>query len=217
MKATVRSILVVCMVAVLSVYAQASDSTETDDNQSAARLQQLLGLMTTLQGNFTQSLYDNDGTLLEESQGQFVLKRPGKFYWKTEQPYPQLLISDQQTIWLYDPDLEQVTVRPFSDDLQQTPALLLSEDVNTLRQSFTIRYHQAEAGHEHFTLIPRSAKGLFQQLTLVFVAEQLQEFRLHDNLGQQTLFLLQDAQRNQAVNDSLFDFTPPPGVDVLHE
>lgn len=216
MKATLKCIFCICLLAALNVHAQATDSKPVADSESAAQLQQRLGAMMTLQGNFIQTLYDDDGTLLEESQGVFVLKRPGKFYWETKQPYPQLLISDQHTIWLYDPDLEQVTVRAVSDDLQQTPALLLSEDVATLRQSFTIQ-HTTETGEELFTLTPKSAKGLFQQLTLVFVAEQLQEFRLHDNLGQQTRFLLRDAQRNLDVKDSLFDFTPPPGVDVLHE
>lgn len=212
MKPIVKSFLILCAFFSLSAFAQTAD-----DKQSAEHLRKLLDAMTTLQGKFTQTLYDNKGEQIEQSCGTFVLQRPGKFYWKTEQPYPQLLVSNQQTIWLYDPDLEQVTVRPFSEDLQQTPALLLSEDIDKLRASFSIQRITPIADQEKFTLTPKVTEGLFQQLTLVFVSGQLQEFHLQDNLGQLTHFALREAERNLGVDEALFNFTPPPGVDVLND
>lgn len=212
MKPIFKSFLILCAFFSLNVFAQTAD-----DKQSAEQLRKLLDAMTTLQGKFAQTLYDNKGEQIEQSSGTFVLQRPGKFYWKTEQPYPQLLVSNQQTIWLYDSDLEQVTVRPFSDDLQQTPALLLSEDIDKLRKSFSIQRTAPVAGQEKFTLTPKITEGLFQQLTLIFVSGQLQEFHLQDNLGQLTHFALSAAERNQAVDEDLFNFTPPPGVDVLND
>ena|SRR5690606_15098192 len=212
MKPIFKIFLILCAIFSLNVFAQTAD-----DKQSAEQLRKLLDAMSTLQGKFTQTLYDNKGEQIEQSSGTFVLQRPGKFYWKTEQPYPQLLVSNQQTIWLYDPDLEQVTVRPFTDDLQQTPALLLSEDIDKLREHFTIQRQTGDDKQEQFTLTPKEPKGLFQQLTLVFTGGQLQEFRLQDNLGQLTHFALGEAERNQAVDSTLFNFTPPPGVDVLND
>lgn len=212
MKSLVKTVVMLC--ALLAVNVWAADSAA---QQSATQLRQLLDAMTSLQGKFTQTLYDKNGAKLEESSGTFVLQRPGKFYWKTERPYPQLLVSDQQTIWLYDPDLEQVTVRPVGDDLQQTPALLLSEDATKLAQRFTIKRTAEGAKGETFVLTPKDAKGLFQELSLVFAAGQLQQFQLQDNLGQRTSFALHQAERNRAVDASLFNFTPPPGVDVLYD
>lgn len=212
MKPIFKSLLILCALFSLNVFAQTAD-----DKQSAEQLRKLLDAMSTLQGKFTQTLYDNKGEEIEQSNGTFVLQRPGKFYWKTEQPYPQLLVSDQQTIWLYDPDLEQVTVRPVGDDLQQTPALLLSESVEKLREHFTIARTVEKNKHDTFSLTPKDTQGLFQQLALVFVNGQLQEFHLQDNLGQLTHFALREAERNQAVDDALFHFTPPPGVDVLND
>jgi outer membrane lipoprotein carrier protein len=212
MKLIFKSLLILCAFFSLNAFAEAQD-----DKRSAEQLRKLLDAMSTLQGKFTQTLYDNKGEELEQSSGTFVLQRPGKFYWKTEQPYPQLLVSDHQTIWLYDPDLEQVTVRPVGDDLQQTPALLLSESVEKLRASFTITRQAEKNQPERFTLTPKDPKGLFQQLTLVFVNAQLQEFHLQDNLGQLTHFALREVEGNQKVDDTLFHFTPPPGVDVLHD
>lgn len=194
---------------------------ENADQDSAMQLRQLLDQTSTLKGEFVQTLFDSDGKVLEESSGDFVLKRPGKFYWNTVQPYEQLLVSDQQTIWLYDPDLEQVTLRSFEDDLQQTPALLLSEDINTLREHFTITHQVVDRGREEFLLTALRKDGLFQTLTLVFTGEtierKLSEFHIRDNLGQLTRFVFDQSVANQPVSDSIFQFTPPDGVDVLYD
>lgn len=191
------------------------------EQQSATQLRQLLDQTSTLKGEFVQALFDSQGKLQEESSGDFVLKRPGKFYWNTLEPYEQILISDQENIWLYDPDLEQVTVRSFNDDLQQTPALLLSEDINTLREHFTITHQAVDKTRDEFLLTPTNPDGLFQTLTLVFSgassARKLTEFHIRDNLGQLTRFTFRNATANQPVSDALFQFIPPDGVDVLYD
>lgn len=186
-----------------------------DQEQSATQLRKYLDAMTTLQGKFNQSLFDEQGEKLEESQGSFALQRPGKFYWKTEAPFPQLLVSNNKTIWLYDPDLETVNERPFSNDLQQTPALLLSEDIDKLRQNFTVTYKAGEKNTHRFTLTPKVTDGLFQQLILVFAGDDLKEFHIQDSLGQLSQFTLTNVKRNQPVAATLFEFTPPPGVEIL--
>lgn len=182
-------------------------------NQSAVQLRKQLDAMNTLQGNFTQTLYDKDGKKQDESKGSFVIQRPGKFYWKTESPAPQLLISNQKTIWLYDPDLQTVNERPFSDDLKKTPVLLLSEDVDKLRKNFSIGRSQTDKA-ERYSVTPKVTDGLFQELSMVFVDNQLTEFSIRDGLGQITHFLLSNVKRNQAVDDSLFNFVVPAGVDI---
>ena len=185
-----------------------------EQDQSAAQLRKQLDAMTTLQGKFSQSLYDEKGEKLEESQGSFALQRPGKFYWKTEAPFPQLLVSNNKTILLYDPDLETVNERPFTNDLQQTPALLLSEDIDKLRQNFTVT-HKTVDKNIRFTLVPKVTDGLFQQLILVFAGDDLKEFHIQDSLGQSSQFMLSNVKRNQPLDASLFEFTPPPGVEIL--
>ncbi len=183
----------------------------------AEQLRKLLDAMTSLQGEFTQTLYDNQGAKLDESQGSFVLQKPGNFYWKTEQPFEQLLVSDQKTIWLYDPDLEQVTVRPVGEDLQRTPALLFGSDLDKLREQFAVSLKQGANQQQSFTLVPKAQEGLFKQLLLVFVKGQLQEFHIQDNLNQATHFVLHNTQSNQPVDAALFQFVPPEGVDVLYD
>jgi outer membrane lipoprotein carrier protein len=184
-------------------------------NQDAAQLRKQLDAMNSLQGDFVQTLIDQKGKKQDESSGSFLVKRPGKFFWDTKVPAPQQLISNQKTIWLYDPDLQTVNVRPFTDDLQKTPALLLTADVDKLRQHFTIKRSENADKTEKFTLTPKVTEGLFQRLTLVFSSAQLIEFNIQDSLGQLTKIVLSNQKLNQSVDDNLFNFVPPAGADII--
>ncbi|MES2823394.1 MAG: outer membrane lipoprotein chaperone LolA [Pseudomonadota bacterium] len=192
-------------------------SIEAPANQAAVLLRKQLDAMTSLQGDFVQTLLDQNGKKLDESKGTFIMQRPGKFYWDTTSPAPQLLISNQKTIWLYDPDLQTVTVRPFSDDLQKTPTLLLTADVESLRKHFSIKRSEQPNKVEKFTLTPKVSESLFQQLTLIFIDGLLTEFNIQDSLSQITQIVLSKQKRNQPVDEKLFNFVPPEGVDIIKD
>lgn len=180
------------------------------------RLQERLEEVKTLQGDFTQVLRDDDGTVLEESRGRFALERPGKFYWHTLEPFEQQLVSDQEYLWMYDPDLEQVTRRAYDQEqVRVTPAAVLSDDLEGLGENFIVRLEGQEGDRTLFRLSPREHDDLFQDLTLAFTDEGLVEIRVQDNLGQLTIFSLVNVRRNQPVDPQLFQFVPPKGVDVL--
>lgn len=182
---------------------------------AASLLQSKLQSMVSLQGDFTQALYNAKNELLgDKNQGNFLLQRPGRFYWKTEIPFEQLLVSDQKTIWLYEPDLEQVTVRPFTDDLQQTPALLLSNDVSEIEENFTIT-HTKTSAQDLFTLKPKSDEQLFTSLLLQFNGASLAVLTVNDSLDQRTVFTLTNTKINLPLDESKFSFSIPEGVDVL--
>ena len=187
------------------------------DDQAAAQLRKQLDAMDSLQGNFVQTTYDKDGVKQEASSGEFMLMRPGKFYWKTLDHMPQLLVSNNKTIWLYDPDLETVTVREFTDDLRETPALLLSADAEQLRKQFSVTRDTTNKTADAFTLTPKVTEGMFQHLTLVFKAGQLSEFAIKDSLGQVTRCVLSNVQRNKPLAEEKFFFQIPEGVEVLKD
>jgi len=194
-------------------------SASAADDQAAVDLRKLLDAMNTLQGNFVQTTYDKKGAEQEQSKGDFMLMRPGKFYWKTIEPMPQLLVSNNKTIWLYDPDLETVTERAFTDELREAPAMLLSADIEKLRKSFTITRSDSDSKttSQKFTLTPKATEGLFQQLTLVFTQGQLAEFVIQDSLGQLTRCVLSNVQRNTTLPEEKFYFIPPEGVELIKD
>ena len=106
--------------------------------QDVQRLTQLLEKSQTIEANFSQLTLDAGGTSLQETSGKMTVKRPGLFYWHTDAPQEQVVVSDGKNVTLWDPDLEQVTIKKLDVRLNQTPALLLSGDVSKISQSFDI-------------------------------------------------------------------------------
>src|SRR5471032_1958701 len=125
------------------------------DPKDVARLTQLLEKSQTLTARFSQLTLDGGGTQLQETAGEMAVQRPGLFYWKTDAPNEQTIVSDGQKVTLWDPDLEQATIKKLDPRLSQTPALLLSGDVSQISQSFDITSKQA-SGVIDFTLKPKS-------------------------------------------------------------
>lgn len=183
--------------------------------EPATELRERLDLMDSLQGEFTQTLIDSDGEVLEESHGTFAMARPGLFDWHTHEPFEQRLVSDHEKIWLYDPDLKQVTVRDFDSELQDTPALILSDRLEQLTGRFDIEQSENTDGLTVFTLTPKKDDDLFAALELHFDGALLRAIHMHDDLGQVTEFKLSDLERNVDIDPERFRFEAPEGVDVL--
>lgn len=181
------------------------------------QLQSTLARTHSLQGDFEQHLYDTQGELLESSSGQFAFQRPGRFYWQTTEPFAQLLVSDQHTLWLYDPDLQQVTVRPVDEQIRKTPAMLLADDVTELTDNFHVVQQEQAQGQTQFDLQPVDEHAAFTHLRLVFTDQLLVAVELVDGLGQRTVLHLLNTERNQSVAEERFSFQVPEGVDVLIE
>lgn len=190
--------------------------TEQEQDQAAAKLAELLGNTQTIQGRFSQLTLDGTGTHLQESAGVMLLKRPGMFRWHTEPPMEQELVSDGQTVWLYDPDLMQVTVQQMDDRLTHTPALLLSGDVAQIQDSFTIEYLENGSASDFF-LTPKAKDTLFDSLRLSFMGTLINDMQLVDAVGQRTNILFSNIQKNEPIEDAEFTFSIPEGIDVIEE
>lgn len=204
------------LLSVGATFAVAPFSFTYASDQDITELRKLLDATKNLQGDFVQSLYDESNELQDESKGHFMMMRPRKFYWETVEPMPQLLVSNDKEIWLYDPDLETATVRSFSDDLQQTPALILSENIEQLRKEFSVNSQQQKGLHT-FTLTPKVSDGMFQQLILVFEKGLLKEFSMQSNDGQSTRSVLSNVKANSNLPEEKFYFQVPAGVEVTRQ
>lgn len=167
----------------------------------------------TLAGRFSQTLIDARGELIQDSKGVFTVKKPGYFRWETQEPFPRLLVADLQTVWLYDPDLEQVTIRPYTDSVAQSPALLLSGNTTEIAGVYDVV--KAEENDSLFILTPKNEEVGFTELRLQFGAGKLASMQLVDSLQQTTTFVFSDLKININVPATEFWFTPPEGVDVL--
>ncbi len=170
-----------------------------------------------LDGRFTQQVFDANGKLKETSSGRVALSAPRLFRWEYVKPYPQLIVADGKKVWVYDPDLEQVTVRPQGAEEQNSPLAALI-DPSRLERDFNISESGARAGLEWLTLTPKQpADASFQHARLGFGGGELARMEVLDALGQRTEIAFSGWKRNPGFVRGTFSYTPPKGVDVVGE
>lgn len=189
---------------------------DSAQEKAASQLSALLSKSETIQGRFSQFTLDASGAQLQESSGTMELKRPGMFRWVTEPPMEQELVSDGQKIWLYDPDLLQVSIQTMDERVTHTPALLLSGNVRQLQDSFSIE-QQEQDGIVRFNLKPKAPDTLFDSLRLSFMGERIHDMQLEDAVGQRTNIMFMSLRMNEPLADSHFQFQIPAGVDVIED
>lgn len=185
----------------------------TPDAAAALRIEKFLDELTSLRAEFRQTVTDAHERVLERAEGRMALARPGRFRWDYRVPEQQI-ISDGVTVWLYDVELEQVTVRAAGEALAGTPAMLLAGE-GDLNKEFEITDAGPQEGLEWSRLTPRRPDSDFREVRLGFAGHELRRMTFFDRLGQTTELELLQLERNPRFDASLFKFEPPAGVDVV--
>ena len=170
-----------------------------------------------LDGRFTQQVFDDRGQLKETSSGRVALSRPDLFRWEYTKPYPQLIVADGKKVWVHDPDLEQVTVRPQGPEERNSPLAALLDPAQRARR-FNIAEAGTDDGLEWLKLTPKDADDAnFRSARLGFGNGGLEQMHVTDALGQRTTIAFTSWRRNPAFDGGTFDFSPPAGADVIGE
>lgn len=177
----------------------------------------LLNQTRTMQATFKQVTYDNHQKAIQTATGRMALWRPGRFRWEVLKPVPQLIIANQTKLWIYDPDLQQVTIRVLQQAAGESPALLLSHVDNSLENDYAVTALPEQAGLRWFSLKAKQKDNMFGDVELGFKMANLQQMRLKDNLGHTTTVDFQQITANANLPASLFTFKAPAGVDVIDE
>ncbi|KTC73076.1 outer membrane lipoprotein carrier protein [Legionella birminghamensis] len=184
--------------------------------QSAGEeLQAKLNALRTMSANFNQVVKAGKREVSETS-GVMALSRPGKFRWETKDPMEQLVVADSNRLWVYDVDLEQVTVKKQQNGLGGTAGLFLSGYDNTVTRDFEVSA-DANGKKTSYDLKAKSPKENFQKVKLIFNGDKLTNIELFDQLGQHTSVQLSNIKNNPSLSASLFQFKPPKGVDVVEQ
>lgn len=184
--------------------------------EASDRLDSFFNDVQTIRADFNQEVLDSQRNTLQASSGTMMLSRPGRFRWDYTKPYKQLIVADGERVWLYDVDLEQVTVKTADAVLGNTPALLLSSNT-PLQENFDTLEHGEKNGQYWIELKPKKNDTGFESMLLAFGDKELEQMELHDSLGNLTRLTFSNSKRNIDIDDSMFNFTPPKGVDVIGE
>lgn len=198
---------VLCALLALPGQVEAADA-------AAERVDRYLARIETLRAEFRQEIVDSTGSVRDAASGTLAVAKPGRFRWDYRSPGEQLLVSDGATLWLYDVDLEQVTVRRAGETLSATPASLLS-GTGKASEAFDIRDAGIADGVEWVDLTPRLQDTDFRLIRLGFLQGAPARMELVDRLGQTTRIHFTSVEVNPALPPALFAFEIPAGVDVL--
>ena len=174
------------------------------------------GATKTATASFEQQAYDRSGKVVDRSSGDFAFARPGRFRWAYEKPHKQLLVADGAKLWIYDPDLQQVTVKRIGQAISSTPAALLAGK-DDITQLFTLRDAGTKDGLGWVEASPKAKDTGFDRVRLGMRGRTLAAMELYDQLGGRTVLRFSDLRANVALAPDTFRFTPPKGADVIDE
>lgn len=171
-----------------------------------------------LRARFQQTVLDAQGRKVQQVDGVMQLLRPGRFRWDYHKPYVQIIVGDGQKVWLFDPELNQVTVRAMDQVLGSSPAAMLAGGRET-EKAFILRDSGRQGVLEWVEVTPRdkSAESGFERILIGFNDARLEEMELHDHFGQTTVIVFSQMEHNPRLEARNFRFVPPVGADIAGE
>lgn len=170
----------------------------------------------TVRAHFTQSVLDRNGRSVSQASGLMAFSRPGKFRWTYDKPYEQLIVGDGAKLWIYDKDLNQVSVRKLDEALGSSPAALLAGN-NEIEKFFSLAEAGKRDGLEWLEASPKSKDTMFAAVRMGFSGTTLKQMELKDSFGQTTVIRFDKLERNPKLPADQFKFSPPKGADVIGE
>ena len=179
-------------------------------------LKNLLQQTTTARAHFAQIVLDSNMRTLQRATGTMQFSRPGKFRWEYDKPYQQTIVGDGARVWIYDKDLNQVTVRKVDVALGSSPAALLAgaDDIETY---FSLNALGKKGRLDWLEVRPYDEDSLFDKVRMGFFRNTLEVMELYDHFGQTTTIKLSKIERNPVTRADTYTFTIPDGADVVTE
>ena len=184
--------------------------------EALARLDSLLANVDSLTADVVQLIVESDGGILEESSIKMLLKKPNGFYWETITPYQELIVTNGIKLWNYQPDLEQVVIEDWDVSKSELAAQLLSGKTENLDSEYIIEeLSDTNNDSQQFVLTPVDADSIYTRISINFITSELDLIYLNSRNGQQTVWRFDAIERNQILEDSMFNFQPPAGIEII--
>jgi outer membrane lipoprotein carrier protein len=162
------------------------------------------------------------------SSGTFEFQRPQQFRFTYQKPFVQAMVSDGQWLWLFDADLNQVTMRKQNQLLGQTPAAFISSsgDLKALQAEFNLKAEPDSEGLQWVRATPKQSDGAVQVIRVGLKlgaagastatnVPVLTVLEIVDGLGQTSRLNFQNFEANVKLPSETFQFKAPAGVQVI--
>ena len=179
-------------------------------------LKSFLQQTTSARAQFAQIVVDKNLKQLQQATGTMQFARPGRVRWEYDKPYEQLIVGDGTKLWVYDKDLNQVTVKKLGAALGSSPAALLAGS-NEIEKIYDLVNLGSQEGLDWLEAVPKSKENAFERIRLGFGRNGLEAMELRDQFGQTTVIKFAAIERNPKLPPELFKFVPPKGADVISD
>lgn len=194
--------------------AYAATTWAQDAGPARSALEHFSADLRNLQLEFTQVVKSQDGRIQDQTGGNAVLQSPDKLRWVYSGDYPEIIVADGTNVWIYDEALEQVTIKPQSNSIADTPLLILT-DISQLDEQFLVTELGDFEGMQLLELRSREAESEFERVLMGLDEEGIRLMVMEDAFGQRTEIRFSQIIKNADIDPQLFTFTPPEGVDVV--
>lgn len=201
-----------CFLLVLASVMAASSVHAADS--ARARMEAFSKDLKSVTADFAQSVTSANGNAGDKSSGTLALQAPRQFRWEAIKPYQQTIVADGSKVWVYDPDLEQVSVRRQSLEQSHSPLSVLT-NLSLLDREFTASEFGSRDGLLWLKLVSKASEPEFEYAELGFDEHGLARMTFKDQLGNTTEIRFSKWQRNPILDAATFRFVPPKGVDVI--
>ncbi len=202
-------ILKIPLVSVLFIFLLPAFSSD-----AVQRLDKFFAEVDSFEGQFLQTVFDENGEVVQHAKGKVALDKPGRFRWQYTQPYPQLILADGEYLWVYDEELLQATAKPIKEVLGSAPIMLLT-DIRPLNENFEIMEVSNEGGLNWVELIPIIQDTEFRRIQIGLDEKGIQKMELYDHFSQKTVIKFENLETNVAFPSGHFIFEAKEGVDVI--
>lgn len=183
-------------------------------SDSIQRLDKFFAEVNSFQGQFIQIVYDENGEVIQEAQGDVALDKPGKFRWQYTKPYPQLILADGEYLWIYDEELLQASAKPIDTALGNAPIMLLT-NVRPLGDDFEVKDAGVKDGLNWVELTPLVQDTEFHKIHIGLDDQGVKKMELQDHFSQKTIIEFTNLKTNVAFAPDQFKFIAAEGVDVV--
>ena len=174
----------------------------------------LLRDITTISADILQLIIESDGGVLEETEIKMLLKRPDKLYWETVSPFQELIVTNGEILWNYQPDLEQVTIEDWNSEDSELAAQLLNGRTETLSNDYYVAMINAD-DNKSFELSPKMSDSIYDLVTVSFIDDVLDMIHLDGRNGEQTVWQFNNLVMNSLIENNSFEFEVPDDIEVV--
>lgn len=170
---------------------------------------------SSIQAEVEQLILSQDGRQIQALQAELIMQKPDLMNWHVTEPYEELMISDGESLWYYEPDLEQVSIQDFPNNVENNPILLLNNDLQAIADAYEVSVGYVDEEVKQYVLLPLTASSSYERFSMTFSGPDLLQMQFESSVGQLTSFSFSNITNNAVIDSTVFSFAIPADIEVI--